>query len=179
MPDATAPYALPRMSEAPLNFDPIAEAGRQWRDRWGEEPVAPMTAVTSIMRVQQILLARLNAALEPLDLTFPRYEALMLLFFSRNGALPLGKMGARLQVHRTSMTNLMDGLARAGYATRVAHPTDRRTTLAEITPRGREVAEQATESLHAIRFGVDPLDDSSLTTMAETLERIRAVADGF
>ena len=56
-----------------------------------------MSAVTSIMRVQQILLARLNEELKPFDLTFPRYEALMLLYLPRRGALPLGKMGDRLR----------------------------------------------------------------------------------
>jgi DNA-binding MarR family transcriptional regulator len=162
-----------------LPFDPIAEAGRQWRARWGEGSVAPMAAVTSIMRVQQIVLARLNATLEPYGLTFPRYEALMLLSFSRRGSLPLGKMGERLQLHRTSMTNLIDGLERAGYVRRSAHPTDRRTTLAEITDRGREVAAQATETLNAMRFGVDPLDDSALESIVDTLERVRADADGF
>jgi hypothetical protein len=58
---------------APLRFDPIEEAGRQWREHWGQQTVAPMSAVTSIMRVQQILLARLNELLEPYDLTFARY----------------------------------------------------------------------------------------------------------
>ena len=53
-----------------------------------------MSAVTSIMRVHQILMARLNDQLGPYGLTFPRYEALMLLFYSRRGSLPLGKMGA-------------------------------------------------------------------------------------
>jgi hypothetical protein len=85
---------------APLRFDPIEEAGRQWRDHWGRRTVASMSAVTSIMRVQQILLARLNELLEPFDLTFARYEALMLLFYSRRGELPLGKVSERLQVHR-------------------------------------------------------------------------------
>ena len=89
-----------------------------------------MAAVTSIMRVQQILLARLNDTLKPFDLTFPRYEALMLLFYSRKGALPLGKMGDRLQVHRTSVTNIIDGLERSGFVTREPHERDRRTTLA-------------------------------------------------
>lgn len=167
------------MSDAPLSFDPIAEAGRQWAARWGEDTVAPMTAATSIMRVQQILLARLNAALEPFGLTFPRYEALMLLYLSRRGALPLGKMGARLQVHRTSVTNLVDGLERAGLAVRSPHPTDRRTTLATITERGREVAAEATETLNALRFGVDPLDEDALDALVETLERIRAGAGDF
>jgi DNA-binding MarR family transcriptional regulator len=167
------------MSEPPLSFDPIAEAGRQWRARWGERSVPPMAAVTSIMRVQQIVLARLNATLEPFALTFPRYEALMLLFFSRRGSLPLGKMGARLQLHRTSMTNLIDGLEKAGYVRRSAHPTDRRTTLAEITQRGREVAAEATETLNTMRFGIDPLDDGALESIVDTLERVRAQADGF
>jgi len=167
------------MSDPPLSFDPIAEAGRQWRERWGDATAPPMMAATSIMRVQQILLARLNAVVEPLGLTFPRYEALMLLYLSRHGSLPLGKMGARLQVHRTSMTNLIDGLERAGYVRRSAHPTDRRTTLAEITDAGREVAAQATEALNAMRFGVDPLDDAALGAVVDTLERVRAEADGF
>src|SRR3712207_2806703 len=93
-----------------------------------------MSAVTSIMRAQQILMTRLNDLLRPFDLTFPRYEALMLLHLSRNGALPLGKMGARLQVHRTSVTNIVDQLERSGYAHRVPHDVDRRTVLASITP---------------------------------------------
>ena len=96
------------------DFDPVAEARRNWSAHWGDEPVPSMSAVTSIMRVQQILLARLNDELKPFDLTFPRYEALMLLYYSRRGALPLGKMGDRLQVHRTSVTNIIDGLERSG-----------------------------------------------------------------
>ena len=88
------------------DFDPIAEAARNWDAHWGADPVPSMRAVTSIMRVQQILLARLNDELKRFDLTFPRYEALMLLYYSRRGSLPLGKMGDRLQVHRTSVTNI-------------------------------------------------------------------------
>src|SRR5512135_2842450 len=117
----------------PLHFDPIEEAGRQWRAHWGRGPVTPMMAVTSVMRVQQIWLARLNETLEPFGLTFARYEALMLLFYSRGGSLPLGKIGARLQVHPTSVTSLVDGLEKRGFAQRTPHPSDRRTTLAEIT----------------------------------------------
>jgi DNA-binding MarR family transcriptional regulator len=167
------------VSSTPLNFDPIAEAGRLWRERWGDETAPPMEAVTSIMRVQQILLARLNVVLEPFGLTFARYEALMLLFLSRNGSLPLGKMGDRLQVHRTSMTNLIDGLERAGLATRTPHPTDRRTTLAAINDRGREVAAAATEQLNAMRFGTEPLDQAELGDAVALLRLVRVGADDF
>jgi DNA-binding MarR family transcriptional regulator len=148
-----------------LGFDPIEEAGRQWRAHWPASPVAAMMAVTSVMRVQQILLGRLNEALDPFGLTFARYEALMLLQFSRAGSLPLGKMGMRLQVHPASVTNLVDGLERAGHVQRAPHPSDGRTTLATITPTGRAVAQDATAALHDIRFGTEPLDEEALSAI--------------
>jgi DNA-binding MarR family transcriptional regulator len=163
----------------PLRFDPIDEAGRQWRAHWPDAPLTAMMAVTSIMRVQQVLLSRLNEALEPFGLTFARYEALMLLYFSRAGSLPLGKMGDRLQVHPASVTNLVNGLERAGLVARAPHPSDRRTTLATITPTGREVAEAATQALHALRFGTAPLDDEQLGALTEVLRAARRGAGDF
>jgi DNA-binding MarR family transcriptional regulator len=160
------------MSE-PLPFDPIAEARRHWEERWGDEPARPMAAVTSIMRTQQILLARLNELLRPLGLTFPRYETLMLLVFSRNGSLPVGKMGERLQVHRTSMTHMADRLEQAGLAVRVSHARDRRSTLITITPAGRELAERATRILNEAAFAMDPLGDDELETITDVLSAIR------
>jgi DNA-binding MarR family transcriptional regulator len=138
-----------------------------------------MSAVTSIMRAQQILLARLNDTLKPYDLTFPRYEALMLLYYSRRGALPLGKMGDRLQVHRTSVTNIIDGLERSGLVTREPHERDRRTTLAAITPKGREIAEAVTPVLNEMRFGTGPLEEPELLEITRIFERMRSDADGF
>jgi DNA-binding MarR family transcriptional regulator len=164
---------------APLTFDPIAEAGRQWRAHWGAASAPPMMAVTSVMRAHQILLARLNETLAPFDLTFPRYEGLMLLYLSRAGSLPLGKMGVRLQVHPTSVTNIVDGLEQRGYAKRAPHPDDRRTTLATITGRGREVAGTATESLNAIRFGTQPLGRGEVDGLTGVLERLRVEAGDF
>lgn len=157
----------------PLSFDPIAQARRQWTDRWGDEPARPMAAVTSIMRVQQILLARLGELLRPFGLTFPRYETLMVLVFSRTGALPVGKMGERLQVHRTSMTHMADRLEEAGLVTRVAHAADRRSTLIEITPAGRELAARATVILNEAGFAMDPLSDDALESITQLLAVVR------
>jgi DNA-binding MarR family transcriptional regulator len=163
----------------PLPFDPIAEAQRQWRQRWGDDPTPSMAAVTSIMRVHQLVMARLNDELKPWKLTFARYEALMLLFFSRTGSLPLGKMGARLQVHPTSVTNLIDGLEKLGYATRSPHPSDRRTTLATLTALGRDVAEEATDALNAMRFGMVDLGRDDLGVLTQLLRRMRIGAGDF
>jgi DNA-binding MarR family transcriptional regulator len=163
----------------PLPFDPITEAARQWSKHWGEQTTPPMRAVTSIMRAHQILMSRLNDALAPYNLTFPRYEALMLLYYSRTGSLPLGKMGDRLQVHRTSVTNLMDGLEREGLAERSPHPTDRRTTLGTITPRGRDVAKKATRVLNQAEFGTAPMPDRDLDLISDTLTSLRLGAGDF
>jgi DNA-binding MarR family transcriptional regulator len=160
-------------------FDPIAEARRQWSEHWGVGPTPSMSVVTSIMRVQQILMARLNGMLKPLGLTFPRYEALMLLYLSRRGSLPMGKIGGRLQVHPTSVTNLIDGLERAGLVSREPHEHDRRTTLATITKSGRLTAEKATLLLNEANFGTPPLGNGELETIWEVLRHLRADADQF
>jgi DNA-binding MarR family transcriptional regulator len=163
----------------PLSFDPIAEAQRQWDAHWGPDATSPMGAVTSIMRAQQILLARLNEMLAPWALTFPRYEALMLLLYSRTGALPLGKMGDRLQVHRASVTNVVDRLVEQGLAERVPQGTDRRSVLARITPEGRAVAEAATRRLNEERFGMDPLPDGICDELFGLLRPLRESAADF
>jgi DNA-binding MarR family transcriptional regulator len=163
----------------PLPIDPIAEARRHWTDRWGPEPARPMAAVTSIMRAQQILLARLNELVAPHGLTFPRYEALMLLSFSRTGALPLGKVGERLQVHRTSVTNIVDKLEADGLVRRVPHADDRRTTLAEITEAGRAAAAGATTALHEADFGIGALDDGQLEQLTKVLGALRLDAGDY
>jgi DNA-binding MarR family transcriptional regulator len=167
------------MTTKPLNIDPIAEARRHWTERWGEEPARPMAAITSIMRAQQILLARLNELLGPLDLTFPRYEALMLLSFTREGTLPMGKVGERLQVHRTSVTNIIDKLEADGFVRRVPHVADRRTTLAQITDAGREVSGRATELLNAAAFGLEALGEEDQEQVTELLRTLRHEAGDF
>jgi DNA-binding MarR family transcriptional regulator len=162
-----------------LAFDPIAEARRQWEAHWRSEATPQMVAVTSIMRAQQILMQRLNALLEPLNLTFPRYETLMILYYSRAGELPLGKLSDRLQVHRASVTNVIDKLETSGYVVRVAHERDRRAVLARITDRGREVAASATQVLNEAEFAMAPLEAGSCEQLFELLEPLRRDAGDF
>src|SRR5919107_1113503 len=102
----------------PLPFDPVERASDSWAKHYpeaGEQVYAAMRAVTSIMRAQQILIAGLDASL---------------LTFSSTGALPLSKIGERLQVHATSVTNLIDRLEASGMVRREPNPRDGRGTLA-------------------------------------------------
>lgn len=160
-----------------LPFDPIDEAAAQWGRRWSGVP--QMHAVTSLMRVQQLVLARLDAILKPHGLTFARYEALVLLTFSSRGSLPLGKMGERLQVHPTSVTSIVDRLEGAGLVARLRHPDDGRAVLAEITDEGRALVERATADLVAAEFGLGALDESALRELSEVLRPVRKAAGDY
>ena len=160
-----------------LPFDPIDEAARQWGLRW--EAVDQMHAVTSLMRVQQLVLAQLEEILRPHGLSFARYEALVLLTFSRAGSLPLGKMGERLQVHPTSVTSIVDRLEAAGHVVRRKHPQDGRAVLAEITETGRAVVEAATTDLVEARFALTSLSADDLTALSNLLRPVREHAGDF
>ena len=160
-----------------LPFDPIDEAARQWALRW--DGVDQMHAVTSLMRVQQLVLARLDELLKPHGLTFARYEALVLLTFSRAGALPLGKMGQRLQVHPTSVTSIVDRLESTGLVVRRRHPEDKRAVLAEITEAGRAVVEAATADLVGAEFGLGGLSADQLQQVSGLLRPVRESAGDF
>jgi DNA-binding MarR family transcriptional regulator len=163
-----------QMPAAP--FDPIAEAHRQWSARWPEQ-ADHMAAVTSVMRVQQLLLSRIEDTLKPYGLTFAAYEALRLLAFSRRGSLPMGKMGERLMVHPASVTNAISRLEQRGLVERRLSPTDRRVVLATITATGQSVVREATDALNQASFGVPRLSPEQAADITTALRQIRAAAD--
>jgi DNA-binding MarR family transcriptional regulator len=156
-------------------LDPLAEARRQWQEHALDEPLA-MYATISLVRATQVVTTRIDRALRPLDLTFARYEVLMLLAFSTRGSLPVTKVGQRLLVHPTGITRLVDKLEAQGLVRRERHPDDRRSVLVALTPEGRRLAERATGVLGETGFGLGVGDDD-LTALVAVLDRMRA-ADG-
>lgn len=157
-------------------MDPIEEAGRQWRAHGWEDAAAGMTAVTSIMRAQAIVLARVQEVLRPLGLSFARYELLQLLSFTRQGALPMARAGTLLQVHPASVTNAATRLETAGFVQRRPHPDDGRAVLVEITEQGRAVAAKATDELNAGVFRRPGLSPASIDTLVGVVRELRADA---
>jgi DNA-binding MarR family transcriptional regulator len=160
-----------------LPFDPIARAAQTWESRFGDSKA--MAAVTTIMRVQQILLGELDGLLRPHGLTFARYEALVLLTFSRDGALPMSLIGQRLMVHPTSVTNTIDRLEKQDLVVRRPNPRDGRGTLAEITPAGRELVQRATADLMKAEFGMTGYDGAQLDELFGMLRGLRVAAGDF
>jgi DNA-binding MarR family transcriptional regulator len=160
-----------------LPFDPIERAGELWEDTFG--PASAMRVATSVMRAQQLLLSRFDLILKPYDLTFARYEALVLLHFSRSGALPMSIIGERLMVHPTSVTNTVDRLVKQGFVVRRPNPLDGRGVLASLTSLGRKTVKQATKDLMADDFGLATYDERALESIFTLLRDLRIDAGDF
>ena len=158
-----------------LPFDPIAEAHRQWSARWPGQ-ADHMAAVTSVMRVQQLLLSRIEETLKPYGLTFAAFEALRLLAFSRRGSLPMGKMGERLMVHPASVTNAITRLEQRGLVERRLSPDDRRVVLATITAAGQSLVREATVALNQASFGLPGITPEQAADVTAILREVRVAA---
>jgi len=154
-----------------LDFDPLERAGELWEQQVGD--ATSMRLATSIMRVHQILSSRLDATLKPFGITFARYEVLRLLSFSSTGSLPLSKIGERLMVHPTSVTNLIDRLVADGLVDRRIDPSDRRRALASLTDEGQRVLDEATVALTRAEFGLADMAAEQQRTIHELLTPLR------
>jgi DNA-binding MarR family transcriptional regulator len=92
--------------------------------------------------------------LESNGLTGARMSVLALLNRAPNKWLTIGEVAAGMNVTSGNVTQVVNGLAREGLARRVAHPTDKRTTIVEMTPKGQAVFDE-----------VRPLEQRQLTAL--------------
>lgn len=160
-------------------MDPIAEANRQWISHGWEDAALGMSAVTSVARVHQLLLSRVEATLKPFNLSFARFELLRLLAFSSEGRMPMASVVSRLQVHPASVTSVVDRLVRDGLVRRESHPDDGRATLLVLTKKGRELTERATTELNAGTFSELGLTREDTQALVGILARFRKQAGDF
>ena len=160
-------------------MDPLAEAKRQWIAHGWTDAADGMAVVTSVMRAQQLMLARVDAALKPFRLSFARFEVLRLLAFSRAGSLPLSSVVARLQVHPTTVTSTAERLVRDGLIVREPHPHDGRAALLALTESGRELVERATRALNDEVFADPGMSDDDAASLVAIVARLRKDAGDF
>jgi DNA-binding MarR family transcriptional regulator len=167
-------------SQRSLSFDPVLAAREVWKAKgWGEASTG-MAAVTSIMRAHQLFLARANEVLRPFSLSFARYEVLAWLAWNADcGSLSLSQIAERLQVTPATVTNAIDRLEADELVRRLPHPSDARTTLAEITAEGRRTVAAATDELNAKVFETVQLSRTELESLIRLLVKVRVEAGDF
>ena len=163
-----------------LSFDPVAQAREMWQARGWGSAASGMATVTSIMRAHQLLLARANDVVRPLGLTFARYEVLAWLAWNQEcGSLSLSQIGERLQVSPATVTNAIDRLEADGLVRRVPHPSDARSTLAEITDAGLTLVGAATEELNAKVYETVTLSPDEMQSLFSLLLKLRLDVGDF
>ena len=84
------------------------------------------------------------------------------------GPVSMGELADRLNVDRPNLTTLVDDLEAAGLVQRRRHPSDRRSTLVELTTSGARAARTADEVLNRPPSQLSTLSRTDL----ETLRRI-------
>ncbi|MCT2583534.1 MarR family transcriptional regulator [Actinophytocola gossypii] len=135
---------------------------------------AAFDAASALIRAAGVATGRIDRILRPHGLTFARFEVLLLLSWTRSGSMALGRMRERLLIHQAAVTNLVDRLERDGLVRRVPHPSDRRTTFAEITARGRKVVHPATRDIgERLALGID---DAAADEVWDLVRRLRLAA---
>lgn len=94
------------------------------------------------------------------------------------GSVPVSHLGAELGLRRSSATNLVDRLERAGLVERAVDRQDRRVTLVTLSKKGLD----ALESFEMVRQSdlvprLLALDEAERATFADLLDRITAPSE--
>jgi len=92
---------------------------------------------------------------------------------ARQGEVPISGFGAEIGVPRSTVTNLVDRLERAGLVDRRPSATDRRVTLVTLTRAGREAVED-TQLIRRSRVAAQllSLEPGAQVLLAELLEQV-------
>ncbi len=126
----------------------------------------------AVLRAAGALEAQVDARLGEVGLSLPKLAALHRLT-EAGGSLPLGQLAERLACVKSNVTQLVDRLEADGLVSRELDPGDRRSRLAVITDRGRELYRRGVgirERVEDELFGVlSPSEASQLTQILSKL----------
>jgi DNA-binding MarR family transcriptional regulator len=160
-------------------FDVVEASRRVWLERWDESAASGMAVFTAILRSYQLLDDQVKAVMRRHGLTFARYEILTWLATDPESSLTLSWISKTLRIPPATVTDLIDRLEADGLVRRVAHPSDARTTLAEITPKGRRLADSATRDLNAHVYEQIGLSEPQRSQLLRLLVDLRVHGDEF
>ncbi len=156
-----------------VDADPVEWVRRHWKAE--DLPEADRFAtVASLFRLNQTVEAAFDRTLRPFEINRSMYLVLVTLLLSPEGARKLSYLSRYHMVHQTTITLIVDQLEKRGLARRQPHPTDRRVSLAALTPAGRALTRDATAALAEQGFGLSDADIRSLDQLRRAMEAVRA-----
>lgn len=154
----------------------------EWvRRHWAAEKLPDanrFATVASLFRLNQAVEAEFDRALRAFEINRSMYLVLVTLFLAPDGARKLSYLSRYHMVHQTTITLIVDQLEKRGLARRRPHPTDRRVSLAELTPAGRALTREATAALAEQGFGLAGATTRSLDELRAAMGVVRgAIGD--
>ena len=167
------------MAFRPAPYDVVEASRRVWLDRWDADAASGNAVFSAILRSYQMLMDGVDEVMKGHGLTLARYQVLVWLDADPRSALALSWISEVLRIPPATVTNLIDRLVADGLVRRVPHPSDARTTLAEITDHGRTVAHDATVELNDGVYRSLALDESERERLVGLLHDLRARGGEF
>lgn len=146
------------------------------RARWvehGQPGAAHFAAMAAVLRTHQVIVGALDVLLKEHGLTRTAYLLMITLQMSPGSSRALGSLSRHMLVHPTTVTMLVDSLEARRLVRRRAHPTDRRTVLATLTPKGERLVSAASRDLAAANFGLGSAAEPLSERLTETLRAVR------
>jgi DNA-binding MarR family transcriptional regulator len=127
-----------------------------------------------LLGVAQVLQDRLEAALESVGLSAPKFFALQRLV-EAGAPVSLSALAERQRCVRSNITQLVDRLESDGLVKRVDNPADRRAVLATITALGEQRFAAATTAIENVQnelaSRVAPEDRESFLRVLSAIRR--------
>ena len=160
-------------------FDVVEASRRVWLERWDPEAASGMAVFTAILRSYQLLNDQVTNVMKSHDLSFARYEVLTWLATDPESSLTLSWISKTLRIPPATVTNIIDRLEDEKLVRRVPHPSDARTTLAVITPRGKRVAMDATQDLNGTVYEQIGLSEPQRSRLLDLLAVLRVSGNEF
>ncbi len=160
-------------------FDVVEASRRVWLERWDPEAASGMAVFTAILRSYQLLNNQVADVMRSHALTFARYEVLAWLATDPEPSLTLSWISKTLRIPPATVTDIIDRLEDEKLVRRMPHPSDARTTLAVITPRGQRAATDATRDLNAIVYEQIGLTELQRSQLVDLLAELRASGNEF
>lgn len=112
----------------------------------------------------------------PGELSYAQYS--LLFGLAHGGALPARDLAYAADLSPATVTQMLEGLERAGLVERVRSDQDKRLVLTSLTTHGREVVERRREQLEPRwRAALAGFGDQDLLTAAAILDRLREMFD--
>jgi DNA-binding MarR family transcriptional regulator len=128
-----------------LQAETFRDAARHYEEQFGAQPAA-IAITLGLRRINTLLVTNVNRFIDSLNLDVnlsgARLSVLRAIYFGKDHRLGLNELWQQMQVSRTNITNLIDGLERDGLVERAINPIDRRVIDARLTPGGLELCER-------------------------------------